>query len=191
MGKRSGIWEWFLDLCSTNQMAIGGSSFSHKHTQKFTWRSLIILLRISYLVDHMCISVKFRRLCLYVRVIWGVSVPFDHHLLVMTLRLLLKKYPSNTQRCTRYTVGLLKNRDIHSMFQLRYHILVLQDTFEDGDTNVEDQSNLTKQVWKDTCEEVFGKTGRQHIEWISVNTLEQEAQGPHRSPESYWLIFRI
>ena len=89
----------------------------------------------------------------------GADVSSDHHLLVMTGRLRLKKYPSTTNTRTRYNVGLLKNRDNQSTFQLRLtnRFQILQDTIEEGDTGVEDQWNLTKGVWKDTCEEGLGK----------------------------------
>ena len=50
--------------------------------------------------------------------------------------------------------------------QLRHtnRFQILHDTIEEGDTRVEDQWNLTKVAWKDTCEEVLGKRERERAE---------------------------
>ena len=157
----------FADLCSLNQLVIGGSIFPHKWTHKATWRSPDHVTENQ--IDHACIiNKKFRRSCQDVRVMRGADLPSDHHLLVMTM-----KHATTTTPHTRYNVGLLRNREVKAQFQLK-----LSNRFQplqelEDETNMEGMWEDTKKLWLDTCEEVLGRKKTQHKDWISADTLQR------------------
>ena len=73
-------------------MAIGGSIFPHKRIHKVTWVSPDHYTENQ--IDYICINKKFRRSVQGVRVYRGANMASDHHLVVVTLRLKLKKLPN-------------------------------------------------------------------------------------------------
>ncbi|XP_066289728.1 craniofacial development protein 2-like [Branchiostoma lanceolatum] len=150
LGRMNENAERFTDLCSLNQLVIGGSIFMHKRIHKATWRSPDHITENQ--IDHMCISQKFRRLWSDVWVMRGADVSSDHHLLVTSARLRLKKHPTTTN-------PLCPTR--------------LQELFKEEDTGIEDQWQQVKKGWLDTCEEVLGKKKTHEKEWISFSTLRK------------------
>ena len=58
--------EMFADCCSNYECVIGGSVFLHKETHKTTWVSPNCITENQ--IDHICVSRKFRRSLLDVRV---------------------------------------------------------------------------------------------------------------------------
>ncbi|KAL0188422.1 hypothetical protein M9458_015521, partial [Cirrhinus mrigala] len=152
LGQMNENGERFADLCSLNQLVIGGSIFPHKRIHKATWRSPDHITENQ--IDHICINRKFRRLWRDVRVMRGADVSSDHHLVLMTMRLRLKKYTTQTTTRTKYNVKLLMNR-------------------EDTEADLERQWQVTKRTWLDTCEEVLGKSKIKQKEWISTKTLQK------------------
>jgi len=173
LGKMNDNGERFTDLCSLNQLVIGGSIFMHKIIHKATWRSPDHVTENQ--IDHMCINQKFRRLWSDVRVMRGADVSSDHHLLVMSARMRLKKYSAITNPRKRFNVGLLKNKDIQTSFKisLSNRFQPLQELFKEEDTDIENQWQQVKKGWLDTCEEVLGKKKPEHKEWISFSTLQK------------------
>ena len=124
--------------------------------------------------DRSCMyQQKFRRSCQDVRVMRGADIPSDHHLLVMTVKLRLKKHATATTSRTRYNVGLLRNREVKAQFQLK-----LSNRFQplqelEDETNMEGMWEDTKKIWLDTCEEVLGRKKTQHEDWISADVLQR------------------
>ena len=171
LGQMNNNGERFADLCSLNQLVIGGSIFPHKRIHKATWRSPDHFTENQ--IDHMCISRKFRRSCQDVRTKRGADAASDHHLLLMTVKLRLKKHTTTTSTRTRYDVGLLRSQEIENRFQisLRNRYQILQEQSEDGDT--ETQWQQTKKMYLDTCEEILGKKTTKHKDWVSVETLQR------------------
>ena len=86
----------------------------------------------------------------------GAGVSSDHHLLMTTVRLRLKRFTNASSTRTRYTVGLLRNKDTQAAFQisLTSRFQPLQELIEDYGMDIETQC---KKLWHDTCEEVLGK----------------------------------
>lgn len=70
--------ELFADFCTDNDMVIGGSLFPHKDVHKATWMSPDRMTETQ--IDHICISQKFWRSLLDVRVKRGADAVSDHHL---------------------------------------------------------------------------------------------------------------
>ena len=173
LGQMNNNGERFADLCSLNQLMIGGSIFPHKRIHKATWISPDHVTENQ--IDHICICKKFRRSCKDVRVKRGADVSSDHHLLMTTVRLRLKKYGTAGTARTRYNVGLLREKEVKSSFQLNLsnRFLPLQEQFEDSEEDIERLWQETKTLWHDTCKEVLGKKKTHHKEWISADTIQK------------------
>ncbi|KAI8484441.1 hypothetical protein Bbelb_378740 [Branchiostoma belcheri] len=175
MGQMNENGERFADLCSLNQLVIGGSIFPHKRIHKATWRSPDHVTENQ--IDHVCISRKFRRSLQDVRVMRGADVPSDHHLLATAVRLRLKNHkPKRTTKPRRrFNVGLLRNEDVQTSFQLNLfnRFQALQDQLESEDMDIETQWQHTKETWLGTCEEVLGRKKPEHKEWMSASTLQR------------------
>ena len=172
LGQMNENDEHFAGLCALNQLVIGGSIFPHKRIHKATWISLDHVTENQ--IDDICISRKFRRSWQDVRVMRGADVSSDHHLLMTTVRLRLKRFTTANSTRTRYNVGLPKNKDTQAAFQISLSNMFqpLQELKEDDETDFETQWEHCKKLWQDTCEEVLGKK-TQHKEWISADTIHK------------------
>ena len=127
-------------------------------------------------IDHICTGGKFsRRSWRDVGVIRGADVSSDHHLLMTTVRLHLKRFTSANNMRTKYNVGLLRNNNTQAAFQisLSNRFQPLQELIEDDETDIETQRERCKKLWHETYEEVFGKKKTQHKEWISADTIHK------------------
>ncbi|RXN14088.1 endonuclease-reverse transcriptase [Labeo rohita] len=173
LGQMNENGERFADLCSLNQLVIGGSIFPHKRIHKTTWRSPDHITENQ--IDHICINRKFRRSWRDVRVMRGADVSSDHHLVLMKMRLRLKKYTTQTTTRTKYNVRLLRNREVQTAFQISLYnrLQPLQEILEDTEVDLRRQWQVTKRTWLDTCEEVLGKSKIKQKEWISTETLQK------------------
>ena len=101
----------FADLCTLNELIIGGTLFPHKPTHKATWISPD--LKTENQIDHITITKKWRRVLLDVRVKRGADINSDHHLLVGEFRMNLaakKKTDNKVQR--RFEIRKLQNTKI-------------------------------------------------------------------------------
>ena len=101
LGQMNENGERFADLCALNQLVIGGSIFPHKRINKVTWTSPNHFTENQ--IDHICISLKYRRSWRDVRVMRGADVSSDHHLLVTTVRFRLKRF-TNANRTPTSTM---------------------------------------------------------------------------------------
>ena len=163
--------ERFADLCANNQLVIGGSIFPHKRIHKATWISPDHVTENQ--IDHICISRKFRRAWQDVRVRRGADVPSDHHLLLTTVRLRLKKNITASNQRTKFNVGLLRDQSVQEKFSidLSNRFQPLQELLENEETEIEHKWNHSKKLWLDTCEQIIGKKKMQHKDWISESTI--------------------
>ena len=110
------------------------------------------------------------------RVLRGADMSSDHHLVVTAVRLRLKKYTdANSNTRSRYSVGLLRNKDTQTAFRisLSNRFQLLRGLIDDSETDLETQWEESKKLWRDTCEEVLGKKKAQHKEWISADAIKR------------------
>ena len=175
LGHMNENGECFADLCALNQLVIGGSIFPHLRASTKPHGDSQTTERRT-MIDHICISWKFRRSWQEVRVLRGADVSSDHHLVVTVVRLRLKKYTyasSNTR--TRYNVGLFRNKDTQTAFQISFsnRFQLLQGLIDDREADLETHWEESKKLWRATCEEVLGKKKAQHKEWISADTIQR------------------
>jgi hypothetical protein len=88
IGDRNENGELLIELCGRYNLKIGGTLFPHKLYHKLTWVSPNS--NIQNQTDHICITAKWKML-LDVHNKRGVDVGSDHHLLVATLRINMKR----------------------------------------------------------------------------------------------------
>ena len=125
-----------IPQCALNQLVIGGSIFPHKRIHKVTW---IFPNHVTEnQIDRICISRKFRRSWQDVRVMRGADVSSDHHLLMTTVKLRLKRLTTANSTRTKYNVGLLRDKDTQAAFQisLSNRFQPLQELVEDNETDI-------------------------------------------------------
>ena len=172
LGRMNENGEMLADLCAFNNLVIGGSIFPHKDVHKATWRSPDH--RTENQIDHICISQKFRRSLQDVRVKRGADVNSDHHLVVATIRMKLKKAHTHANPRTKYNTNHLKDKEIAHAYRLtvsnRYQSL--QD-MEDSNIGVEEIWEQAKQIWTSACEETLGKKKIEHKPWLTSSTLQK------------------
>ena len=111
----------------------------------------------------------------YVRVMRGADVSSDHHLLLTSVRLRLKRYPKESHTRTKYNVGKLRDQDTRAAFQisLSNRFQPLQELMEGDGMDIETHWKHTKMIWQDTCQEILGKEKKHQKEWISMSTIQK------------------
>ena len=105
----------------------------------------------------------------------GADVSSNHHLLMTTVRLRLKRFATANSTYKRNNVGLLRSKDTQAALKisLSKRFQPLQELIEDDETDTKTQWEHCKTLWLDTCEEVLGKKKTQHKEWISADTIHR------------------
>lgn len=83
--------ELFTDLCSSNDLVIGGTIFPHKRIHKTTWTSPDG--KTENQIDHITVSRKWRKSLLDVKVRRGADVASDHQLLVAIMKIKNEIFP--------------------------------------------------------------------------------------------------
>ena len=174
MGYMNENGERFADSCAQNSLVIRGSVFEHRRIHKATWRSPDHVTENQ--IDHACICRKFRRSLQDVRVKRGTDVASDHHMVLATLKLRLKRHKSPTTATrTRYNVDLLSDKETADKFKInlanRYQ--VLQQLYDDENIQLEKKWKQTKKMWTETCEETVDRKRAQQKDWMSAETLRK------------------
>ncbi|GFR99482.1 craniofacial development protein 2 [Elysia marginata] len=156
IGQMNENGERFADLCALNQMVIGGSIFPHKNIHKVTWRSPDHTTENQ--IDHICFVKRFRRSFQDVRVMRDADVSSDHHMIMTTLKLKLKKYPATNAVRKRYNVKTLQNKDVQGKFQISiaFRFSALRDIIE-NETDIEKHWQHTKIVDMKRANKLWGK----------------------------------
>jgi hypothetical protein len=106
LGSMNENGRMFADLCSSNNLVIGGSIFQH---QKYKTQNQI---------DHVTINRAWRRSLLDVRVMRGADAGSDHYLVRATFKIKLlasKKYLSNGNNI-RYRTERLEGSQVSRNF---------------------------------------------------------------------------
>ena len=114
LGEMNENGDRFADLCGLYDLVIGGSIFAHKRIHKATWVSPDHVTENQ--IDHFCITKKFRRSLIDVRVRRGADAASDHHLLTARLKLKLKRTDRQAAGRAKYNINLLKDQTIQGAF---------------------------------------------------------------------------
>ena len=170
LGDMNDNGERFANLCSLNNLAIGGTLFPHRRIHKATWISPDG--NTENQIDHFCISRGFRRSLDNVRVLRGADIGSDHHLLLAVLKLRLKNFrKDNTSDRPKFQVSALQGKKMKEEFQIQ-----LKNRFQPLElleNDVEEHWNQVKEIFTSTCEDVMGRKTTKHKDWISQNSLDK------------------
>lgn len=156
--------ELFTEMCSNNNMCIGGTLFPHKRVHKVSWVSPDN--RTENQIDHIAISRIWRGSLLDVRNKRGADIGSDHHLIVATIRLKIAAIKKNTViQNRRFEVEKLKDPTIQNNFTVALSNAA-QNLFQ---VNCSDWSTISK-TFHDAAEQTVGHKVPKRKKWISDNT---------------------
>ena len=173
LGMMNDNGERLANFCAANDLVIGGSLFPHRRIHKATWVSPDHLTENQ--IDHICVSRRFRRSLNDVRVKRGADAASDHHLLIGSLRLKLKRaFTGETGHRVRYNTALLREDAKREEFKLTLSnkFQVLEELREDQDLCIQEEWSALRVAFSDTCKEVLGPKKISHKDWISAGTLK-------------------
>ena len=168
LGSMNDNGDRLVSFCTEHKLVIGGTLFPHKKIHTATWKSPdhITLNQI----DHICISKKFRRSLLDVKVQRGADVNSDHFLLSSSVKLKLKQQQATRNPRIKYDISALQDQDRLNTFNLN-----LQNRFEaltpSEDDTVEDSWDEIKTVFNEVSKETLGFKKNEQQPWISQNTI--------------------
>ena len=99
LGRMNKKEELLADFCAFNNVVIGGSIFLHTVIHKATWQSPDHVTENQ--IDHVGFGPKFRGSLQDIGVKRGADTSSDHHQVMVTLKLCLKRFsvPKNPRAC--------------------------------------------------------------------------------------------
>ena len=171
LGERNENGEFFVNLCASHDLVIGGTLFPHKDCHKVTWVSPDH--RTENQIDHVAISRKWRHSLQDVRNKRGADVGTDHHLVMARLKFKISVATRRFQRRSRlYDVAKLKKKPTIEAFRIQ-----LKNRFEALDLEaiegVEETWEAVKKTFIETCEDSLGHRELLKKEWMSDETWEK------------------
>ena len=180
LGTMNENGERFAAACADNSLVIGGSIFQHKDIHKATWVSADHVTENQ--IDHICISHRFRRSLLDVRVKRGADAGSDHHLVIAKIQLKLKR-TTHTEGRAKFNIQQFEDIGTTELYKLTLHnrYQALQDLqSQETSTSVEEEWTRLKTIWKETCEEVVGKRKVENKPWLSMDTFKKVGERRER-----------
>ena len=155
----------FAVFCLENDCVIGGTIFPHKTIHKNTW--IFPDGKTSNQIDHIAVNGKWRRSLQDVRTYCGADVNSDHHLLVTSIKLKLRKETSNETSRRQLDISKLKCPKTSRQFilELRNRFAALADVGEK--CNVENAWRDIKNTFVKTATDILGYKKKGHKEWLT------------------------
>ena len=172
LGEINENGEQLTGFCQSHNLVIGGTIFPHKRMHTATWKSPDNVTQNQ--IDHICISKKFRRSLLDVRVLRGADVDSDHYLLISDVQLKLKKRVQEKNPRIKYNTKALQHRDVLDSFKLELSnkFQTLENLNQEETEDVEIHWNKIKVALNETSRSVLGLRKQNHKPWITQDTLD-------------------
>jgi len=174
IGDMNEIGELLADLCTVNELVIGGTLFPHRNCHKATWVSPDH--HTENQIDHVAVRQRWRGSLQDVRAKRGADIGSDHHLVVAKLKMRLAARKKKPCGRIRFNVGQLKFKEKREEFQLALHNR-FQELLTEKEEIVEE---TTEQAWAcmketlvGTSEEVLGRLPSNRKQWISDDTWQK------------------
>ena len=174
LGTMNDNGERFMSFCMEHKLVIGGTLFPHKKIHTATWKSPDQTTVNQ--IDHICVSKKFRRSLLDVKVQRGADVSSDHYLLTSTVQLKLKRQEKEATPRIKYNINALQNPDKLADFKLdlrnKYESLAQTDEDVINEVTVEEHWKKLKDTYNEASKESLGLKKGDQKPWISQTTLD-------------------
>lgn len=168
-GEMNENGERLADICGLNDLVIGGTIFEHKEIHKLTWISPDG--NVKKQIDHVLINGRWKHSLHSVTVKRGADVGSNHHLLLVTIKLQLRRNPIKMEeKGRRYNTARLRNPDVSKNLSIavknKYEALSNIDEEAEGDA--ESAWRIAKESYLHACECVLGKKRKRDKNWISA-----------------------
>ena len=171
-GIRNENGERLVELCSSNNMVIGGTLFPHREIHKLTWYSPNDRDRNQ--IDHLLINAKWRRSLIDVKVKRGADVGSDHQLVIAKVKLKLRRSQNKTDMQRGYNVQKLTDPHTKLTFitQVRNRFQALQSLSSDDESNnINSYYENVKVAYQQSAEKCLGfRDKKKTKEWITPTT---------------------
>ena len=168
LGRRtSGNGERLLSFATVHGLCVTNTLFPHKRIHQQSWYPPNPRAQPS-LKDYVLVRQRLRPSVLDTRVFRGADIDSDHRLVVVSLRLKLKRKPS--QRSGKsFDAHLLKEEEERGEY-----MNTIRSRFESrrGRGSVEERWSELKKAIVDTAEQHLHQRRQPQKEWISVDTLK-------------------
>ena len=116
-GEMNDNGERLADICGLNDLVIGGTIFEHKEIHKLTLISPDGNFKNQ--IDHVFINGRWKHSLHNVTIKRGADVGSDHHLLLATVKLQLRRNPIKmAEKGQRYNIARLRNPDVSKNFSI-------------------------------------------------------------------------
>ncbi|XP_076105824.1 uncharacterized protein LOC143074160 [Mytilus galloprovincialis] len=167
LGEINNNGERLVEMCTMNNLVIGGTIFEHKNIHKATWVSPNG--KVKNQIDHILINKKWRSSLIDVKVKRGADVYSDHHLVIGKIRLKLRKNRYKTPSKI-IDFGKLKQPEIQQNFniELKNRFEVLQ--LEENEIDINSKWQHMSEIYLKTSEDILGYKNKERKEWISDKT---------------------
>lgn len=167
-GEMNENGEMFADMCSNNDLVIGGTLFPHKNVHKVTWVSPDN--RTQNQIDHITISRKWRNSLLDVRNRRGADVHSDHHLVVGQIKIKLAANINRLPKTARkLNVSKLQNEEIAQNFTQELRNNLINRSIQPPN----ERWNETMEEMQRTGEKILGFIKYERKEWITDETWKK------------------
>ena len=170
-GEMNENGERLADICGLNDLVIGGTIFEHKEIHKLTWISPDG--NVKNQIDHVLINGRWKHSLHNVTVKRGADVASDHHLLLATVKLQLRRNPIKMEeKGQRYNIARLRNPDVRKNFfiAVKNKYEALSNIDEEAERDAESAWRIAKESYLHACECVLGKKRKRDKNWISAET---------------------
>ena len=130
--------ERLADICGLNDLVIGSTIFEHKEIHKLRWISPDGNAKNQ--IDHVLINGRWKHSLHNVTVKRGADVGSDHHLLLATVKLQLRRNPVKTEEKGQWcNIARLINPDVSKNFSLavKNKYEALSNTDEEAERDAE------------------------------------------------------
>ena len=157
-GEMNENGERLANICGLNDLVIGGTIFEHKEIHKLTWISPDG--NIKNQIDHVLINGRWKHSLHNVTVKRGADVGSDHHLLLATVKLQLRRNPikmeEKGQRCN---IARLRNPDVRKNFSIavKSKYEALSNIDEEAERDAKSAWRIAKESYLHACMRMFAR----------------------------------
>lgn len=169
-GEMNENGERLADFCLENNCVVGGTIFPHKTIHKLTWMSPDG--HTTNQIDHILINGKWRGSLQDVRACRGADINSDHHLVVATIQLKLRKARKPKEGRRHLDIAQLRSPKKKEEFvvEVNNRFRILSEGNYDEENNINSKWTAIKKTYAETATVILGHRKKKNKEWLSSET---------------------